>query len=299
MLRVLWRLILFGSLFFLADYGGSLLLRYGLDRYYGLAEKAPILCVGHSRMVSGIDEAMLEERTGCAVAKYAVQGTCLEDHCIMIRQYLERYPGSGKILLYIVDDYTFGKSLGKNAYRLFYPFMDAACVAGYLRRESGSWQEYTARAWLRLLRFSDTTVQSIARMGLLGRKELAEEQEVSLADLREKLAVLRLDEQRRVLPENLERFNRLVQLARSEGMTLVLLYLPFIDLLDEEGSGEASATLPIFRRYAAGDPGIRLIELDPSWRHRHELFADATHPNRAGQIYITRQIAADLAALQP
>lgn len=139
--------ILFFAILLALDLCGARLLRHGLDVYYGLNKEAEILCVGHSRMVQGIDQELLEKRMARPVAKYAVQGTFLDDHYVMVEQFLERHPQSVTCFVYIVDDYTFGKGLGKNQYRLFYPFMDSRCVAAHVRSHAAGWSEY-ARPFL-------------------------------------------------------------------------------------------------------------------------------------------------------
>jgi hypothetical protein len=291
MAKFFFKMVIFLLVLLAIDLAGSLILKHGLDRYYGLNEEAEILCVGHSRVVWGIDEELLEKRLHRSMAKYAVQGTSLDDHYVMIQQYMEAHPGSAKIMLYIVDDYVFGKGLGTNQYRLFYPFMDAACIAAHIQMHAATRSEYAARKCLRLLRFSDTTIQSTARMGLTGGKELSPDDTLNILELEKKLAKLKLDEQYCISADNVERFDKILRLARSHGLTLVLLYVPFIDLLDESGKAGHGEALLRFRNYAQADPGIILIEIDHAYAHNHNLFTDATHPNRAGQIYITEQLA--------
>jgi len=285
--------ILFFAILLALDLCGARLLRHGLDVYYGLNKEAEILCVGHSRMVQGIDQELLEKRMARPVAKYAVQGTFLDDHYVMVEQFLERHPQSVTCFVYIVDDYTFGKGLGKNQYRLFYPFMDSRCVAAHVRSHAAGWSEYAARSWLRLLRFSDTTIQSVARLGLRGRQELAPKDSVDVLKLQAKLTALRLDEQYAVLDENVRLFENLVQLARSRGLRVVLLYVPFIYFLDD-GRPEHRRALQVLRSYVRKQQGVQLIEIDNAYTHRYDFFSDATHPNRAGQIFITEQLAAEL-----
>jgi len=287
------KLFFFLAILSLLDRCGARLLRHGLEKYYGLDKEAEVLCVGHSRMVQGIDQALLEKRLVRPAAKYAVQGTFLDDHTVMVEQFLERHPRSVTTFVYIVDDYTFGKGLGKNQYRLFYPFMDTRCVAAHVRSHAGSWSEVASRSWLRLLRFSDTTIQSVARLGLMGRQELAPEDSVDVLTLRAKLAALKLDEQYAILDENVRLFDTLVQLALSRGLRVVLLYVPFIDFLDD-GRPEHRRALQVLRSYVRKQQGVQLIEIDNAYTHRYDFFSDATHPNRAGQIFITEQLAAGL-----
>ncbi len=293
MMKFFTKVILFSAILLLLDLCGARLLRYGLEKYYGLDKEAEILCVGHSRMVQGIDQELLQKRLARPVAKYAVQGTFLDDHYVMVEQFLERHPRSVTTFVYIVDDYTFGKGLGQNQYRLFYPFIDTHCVAAHVRSHAASWSEYTSRSWLRLLRFSDTTIQSVARLGLMGRQELAPEDSVDVLTLQAKLAALQLDEQYAVLDENVRLFETLVQLPLSRGLRVVLLYVPFIDFLDD-GQPEQRRALQLLRSYARRTQGVQLIEIDRAYTHCYDFFSDATHPNRAGQIFITEQLAAGL-----
>lgn len=299
MARFLIKLSAFFFILLVLDRTGAAWLKKGMDRYYGLDKPAEILCVGHSRVVWGIDEALLEERLNRAVAKYAVQGTSLEDHHVMIEQFLDAHPGAAKTLLYVVDDYTFGKGLGSNQYKLFFPFMDTPCVASHVREKAGSWSEYVSRKCLKLLRFSDTTIQSVARWGLMGKREVSPEESVNVAQLQQKLLALRLDEQYRIAPENVDLFEKILALAHARGLEVILFYMPFIDLLEGQNQGGRGQALARFRQYAIERPFIDLIEVDQTYTHRHDLFTDATHPNRAGQIYVTSQLANALLSRLP
>ncbi len=283
MLKFAGKLAMFCAILLVLDLTGSALLKRGLELYYGLAKDADLLIVGHSRTVLGIDQEILEQKLHCSVAKYAIEGTSLVDHREMIEQYLDAHPHSVKALVYIVDDYTFGKGLGQNQYRLFYPFMESPNIAKHIRSNSTGWPEYVARKYLRLLRFSDTNLQSLARMGFMGKRELAPDLRINLPALQSRIAKLKLDDQKKILPGNVELYDSIIRLARGRYARVVLFYLPFIDLINDDEYADHDKGLAIFRASAAQDPGVLLIEIDAAYSHRHDLFSDATHPNRLGR----------------
>lgn len=288
------KMILFLGIFLLLDRVGASVMKTGLERYFGLDRPAEVLCVGHSRAALGIDREILEQNLNCQVAKYTIQGTNLNDHLAMIRQFLDRYPDTVRVVVYVVDDYTFGKGLGVNQYRLLYPFMDEPAISSHLSDDKTLAAQLLTRQLVRLLRYNDTTVQNTARMGFMGRTEMAPEQSASRSALIKKLASIKTDGQQRVLTGNIKQLKQIIQLVRSRNTELVLLYHPFVDLLPEFSDKSCKQPIELFREMAAEDPGVHLLYASGMHPDHYAHFCDATHPNRTGQIMITEGLADSL-----
>ena len=102
-----FKLIVFLLILFVADRLAAMVLLDGVEKYFGLDQPAPVLLVGHSHTVLGIDKEGLEEKLGVRVAKYARQGANLRDRLAMIRQYVHKFPDSVHTIVYDVDAHLF------------------------------------------------------------------------------------------------------------------------------------------------------------------------------------------------
>ena len=291
MKRLALNLVIFLLLYVAIDHLLAALLKQGIDRYYGFDRDAKILVVGHSRAVHGIDGAILEQMTKKPVAKYTIQGTTLADHSMMFRHYVSEHPKSVQVAVYVVDDFLFSKGLGSNQYRLFYPFMDNEIVDRYINSYSPSAEDYLAHKLVKLNRFSEGTVQNTARLGFLGRTEQSPRAKANLEEVKRKIASINLGEQKKIIPGNIDRFLDIVQFLRSRNIKVLMIYMPFIDLVSDQNRETRLQTTEILREVASKDSGITLIETADALSRRHDLFIDATHPNRAGQELYTRIIA--------
>lgn len=280
----------------LLDYCASLLLKTGLDRTYGLDKPARILAVGHSHTQSGLDRAMLEHSLGTPVSMYATGGANTFDRLAMIRHFFSEHPGSVRTVVYDVDYQTFNSSgISSNSYRQFYPYMDNSEIDAYIRKNAGSWSEYTSRRFLRLLRFDNHTVNQSLR-GILGYRKNNKTERVDIAALRLRLAG---DKQIDIKadPENVKCFEETVRFVRSQNARLLLLYIPTIDMMNNMDRSGHQRMVAMLDAYAAADPGVLFLDYNKKYEHRHELFRDPTHLNRDGQVIVTNDLIRDMQRL--
>ena len=291
--KFLCRLSILACVIALLDRGGAAFLQKGLDRYYGLDRGAAVLCVGHSHTMLGIDGQRLEQGLGVPVAKYAVNGANACDRLAMIRHYLGRQPGAVRLVVYDVDDHTFtGEGLSSNSYRLFFPYLDNPDIARYLKDSVGSWEEYGVRRLLTLLRYNSVTL-NLALRGTLGRYDNFKTGRVDIAALRNDLAAGRrppITMQRPMV----DAFAETVRLLRTQGVQLVLCYIPTLDLVNDADRIRHEQVLEIFKDYQAHDSGITFLDYNPAFASRYELFYDPIHLNREGQKKVTEQALTDL-----
>lgn len=246
----------------------------------------------------GIDGNMLERMTKKPVAKYAIQGTTLVDHSMMFEHYVSEHPKSVQVAVYVVDDFLFCKGLGTNQYRLFYPFMDNEIVNRYIDTYSSSVEDYFAHKLVKLNRFSEGTVQNTARLGFLGRTEQSPDAKADIEDVKKKNASINMGEQTKIIAKNIDQFLDIAQFLRGNNIKVLMVYMPFVDLMNDQNKDTRLKTTEILRELARKDSGITLIENDEELSKRHDLFIDATHPSRAGQKLYTKIIAEKLSSLR-
>ena len=284
---------MFCVIFLLLDYCASSILQKGLDRTYGLDRPAEILAIGHSHTQSGLDPVKLEHDLGVPVGMYATGGANTFDRLAMIRHYFSEHHGSVRTVVYDVDYLTFNSSgISSNSYRQFYPYMDNPEMNAYIKKNSGSWSEYTSRRFLRLLRFDNHTLNQSLR-GILGYRKNYKTGRVDIAALRQRLASEKQPDIK-ADPENVKCFEETVRFVRSQNARLVLVYIPTIDLvnnLDRKGHRQIIA---MFNSYAAADPGVVFLDYNKKYEQRHDLFRDPTHLNRDGQVIVTTELIQDL-----
>jgi len=162
--RNLARIVSFVLLLFSLDFGLSVILEKGLDRFYGLGAGADVLMVGHSHLMLAIDKRFFEERTGMRVAKYTREGVNVADRHVMLEQYFGKDQEQGRIVVYSIDPWLFtGKGLSANSYKLFYPFMDNPEVDAYVRMHATDTFDYLSHKYFRSYRFNSSLLNASVR----------------------------------------------------------------------------------------------------------------------------------------
>jgi hypothetical protein len=291
--RYVRRYALFLALLFLCDFMIGGLLKEGLDRYFGLAAPSPVLCIGHSHTVLGIDKTGLESRLGLPVAKYARQGADLSNRLAMIRHYLDAHPGAVKALVYDVDAHLFtGTGLSANSHRLFYPFMDSYVVRDYIAAQTPDPLEYWPRRLFKLPRFSEVTI-GLSIRGWLGKWTNLKYGTVNTERLARQIEN---GDFRRIAfdPAAVALFEGTLQRVRSRGIHVVLAYIPTIDIFNAAEPNRYREAIRRLTAYAAGDSGVTFLNYNPAFAHRHDLFYDPIHLNPEGQKQVTARLAGDL-----
>ncbi len=291
--RFLLRLALFALLLFVLDRSVAALLLQGLERYYGLDVPAEVLLIGHSHTMLGVDHQLLGRELGASVAKYARQGATLAERRIMIRQFLDRWPGATRVIVYDVEAALLNPAgLSRNSYRLFLPFIDEPVVTRYVRDQNPSLLDRMVRRYLHAARFDEATV-ALAVRGLLGDWRSFKSGVIDAARLRRLTAP---GVYRPIVfdPRQLEILEATIREVRARGVTMVLAFYPTIDQYNSIEPEKFSEARALFARLGSGDPGVVYLEYLDGYADRHDLFYDPIHLNRDGQLLLTRRLAQDL-----
>lgn len=274
-------------LFLIGDFAVFHVLKTGMDRYYGLNKPAKVLCVGYSHTVLGIDAERMERELGVPVAKYATAGANTLDRRWMIRQFVDRQP-SVRTVLYDVDPRLFdSKGLSSASYTLFLPYIDDPAMSEYLWREA-TWQEYVTSKIIRTARFRDQTI-NIAFRGLMGKSENKKSTRIRIEAYQG-----RLEQEKarsiRVNPESRQCFLETIEFLTRRGITVVLVFIPTIDLLNEIDPHGQAVVMDIFKKLAMDNEGVYFFDYNKDYQHRHELFYDLRHLNGDGNAVVTERV---------
>ncbi len=290
------RLSLFCGVVFIVDRAGDAVLQHGLRSYYRLDEACPIVCLGHSRTVLGIDAGLLEQRVHRPVAKYAVAGANIRDRQAMLRHYLASAKTPLELVVYDVSGYTFDDGgLSSNSYELFLPFLSEPEIGTHAACGCPSRLRLGLCHMMRLTRYNETTLALAAR-GMLDVRANFKQSRADLQAVMQRIEKGRV-QRHRVQPGGLAAFRDTVELLGANQVTMVLVYLPSMDLLNDVDRPAHDAILDIFRSFATRHPHVVFLDYNHLLEHRHELFADGIHLNRDGQQIVTEMLAIDLQTL--
>lgn len=291
--RFLSKLLLSLLLVAAVDRSAGAILKFGLDRYFGVDDSAEILLVGHSHTMLGIDARLLMQTLGIPVAKYAVNGANVFDRLAMLRHFLSENPDRIKLIVYDVDDRAFtGEGMSSNSYRLFYPYIDNSEMQRYLRENAGTYEEFFCRKHLWSLRFN-TIDLNLALRGLMGMHDNFKAGRIDVENLQADIQGGRqvgigFDR------DYLAAFEETVRFVRSKNINLVFCYVPTIDLLSRMDPPGHNKVVDIFRNYEKKDSGVRYLDFQDKFSSRYELFADGVHLNREGKKQFTAELASQL-----
>jgi len=283
-----------GFLIFLVilDYGICAFLVRGLQRYFGLDQPVQVLCVGHSRTILGIDEALLSRLLGAAVAKFAVNGANTADRAAMVRYALAKRPGI-RLVVYDVEEAGFAdEGLRANSYRQFFPFVDDSGMAAYLQEQCKTPDEYWLRKVWRTSRYDEVTLWLSLR-GWLGIRENLKLQKFDPA-MAERAVARGMRRPVQVDDRNYRKFLDTLAFIRSRGVLVALVNMPTVDILNRLDRQKRESIRNLFRSLAARDPGILFLDYSSAFESRYDLFYDTIHLNAEGQQALTKELAARL-----
>lgn len=290
------KIVAFLALLFLCDRGSDILLRRGLDHYFGLNRPGEILCVGNSRTVLGINTIMLEQSLRVPVVKYALEGANIGDRLAMIKHYFNRQPDSVKLVIYDVDSFTFtGEGLSSNSCQMFFPYLDDPTMRSYLSRFVPSRFEMGLRYLFRTIRYDEVTV-ALACRGLMDNTTNFKRGTVDLNRVRNQIVrgkypAVKLN------PQSIKDFDETIRFIRAHGAQVILAYIPEVDVLNDVDRAGQRRVMEIFKQYAAKDNGIFLFDYNCDYEHHHEIFYDALHLNPLGLKIVTERLGADIKSL--
>jgi hypothetical protein len=295
-LKFCLKLLLFFGIMAVTDHAVDSYLKKGLNRYYGFDNGAQVLCVGHSRTIHAVDSHWLEQAVGVPVAKYALAGTDTFDRLMMIHHYLGQHPAQTRVVVYDVDYFTFnGRTTGlgrkNDQFKHFFPFMDNAEVAAYVKKRS-RWGEYTSRKLVKSLRYNDPAVLARAIISHFKTDPITTGK-IDMGNYRKGLAAENTGKPDLIIdPGHVGCFEEILKLLRSRDIKVVLFYLPVVDIeRDRIDRQYREKVIGMFRGYAARDPGVVFLEDAMKYEHAYDLFCDPWHVNRAGQSLVTDDLA--------
>ena len=277
---------------FLLDYGICAFLDVGLRRYFGLDKAVQVVCVGHSRTILGIDEALLGRALGVTAAKFAVNGANTVDRAAMVRYVLTQQPGV-KVLVYDVEESSFaGEGLSANSYRLFFPLIDDPGMTAYLKGQCKSLDEYWLRKIWRTSRYDEVTL-SLAMRGWFGVSENLKLQKF------DPVLARRAVETGRSRPVSVDAaayqtFLNTIAFARARGVKVVLVNMPTVDILNRIDMEKREQVRDLFRKLTKDYPHVVFLDYSRAFETRYDLFYDTIHMNAKGQRVVTEDLAKHL-----
>jgi hypothetical protein len=288
----LTRSLLFVALLMIVDFGIAGILTFGLKKYFGMIGHVPVLCVGHSRMVLGLDADMLSKELGLSVAKYGLNGANIEDRFAMVRHFLTSHP-EVQVLVYDVESTSFSQSkLSSNSYRLFFPFLDNPAARDHVRSNCVDPFDYWTRTLFRSSRYNEVTL-SMAVRGLLRMDENLKVG--SLNPEWERHRIARGD--RRDVFVNEESYRIFLQTlawAQSRGVQILLPHMPTADVLNDHQREARQEVRGLFEKLDKENPDITYLDMSLAYESQHDLFYDAIHLNAKGQAVVTERVATEL-----
>lgn len=291
---IFFKLTIVLTLFFLGDaviYG---FLKHGMDHYYGMDKQAQILSVGHSHSVLGIDAERIEKELRVPVAKYAMAGANTLDRCWMIRQFVEEHP-SVQLVIYDVDPRLFdSKGLSSASYTLFLPYINNPVISKYLEKQA-TWQEYFVCLLVKSARFRDQTI-NIALRGLLGKIENKKDSRIRVEQFNNYLE----REKRRkikVYPGSIKSFKDSIEYLSEKGITVLLTFIPVIDLLNNIDPINQERAVGLFKKIARNNNNVFFLDYNKHYQHQYDLFYNLRHLNRKGNELVTAELIKDVKAI--
>lgn len=283
------KLIIFVALVFVVDRGLNFFLKEGMYRYFGLDKSAEVLLIGHSHTVLGIDKETIEDKLNITVAKYARAGANLLDRKLMIQHYFKLHPKSAKIVIYDVNAHLFTKGgLSRNSYKLFYPFMDMEVVNNHILAASPEWDELIIRNTFKTSRYSEMLIAQSMR-GWLKKWTNFKSGTVDIERLEKEISS-GISRKIELNEKSIALFKETLELIKEEGATVVLAYIPTIDILNESEPVKYKETIEFFEKVAKDDKNIYFFDYNIKYAHQHDLFFDPVHLNPKGQKIVTKEI---------
>lgn len=289
--RKIRRIFLFIMLLMALDFGVSVILEKGIDRFYGIDSDAEVLMIGHSHLMLAVDKILLEERLGARVAKYTREGVNVADRYTMLEHYFSGASNHCKLVVYGIDPWLFtGEGLSANSYKLFYPFMDNADVDAYVRLHAANAFDYYSHKWFRSSRFNVTLINASLR-GYLGNWSNLKFGQLDTLQLQKELSK---GEYRRIgfEKENIAVFRKTLALLGQSGRTVILLNTPVSGLLTKAVSKDYNKALSMILEMAKPYPNIHVVDFSPDFGDDSRLFFDPIHMNPEGQKKITQAFSA-------
>lgn len=282
---------LFCLAFFLVDALAGFILTSGLERYYGLNTDSEIALVGHSHLMLGVNKQLLEDELNVPIAKYTREGVNIADRHIMIQQLLSQNPKL-KTVVYGIDAWSFtGEGLSANSFTLFYPFIGIKEVDEYVKNLAG-FSNYWLHKLVKTTRFNEGLISGALR-GYLKNWDNLKYGELDVENLRKEIEAGHF---RKInnSDENIEILKQTIKVLDDRGISVILVYVPTIDLYNEAEPEKFEASLAIINGFKKEFQNVRVLNYLEPFSHNYDLFFDPIHMNPKGQKKVTLKLIADM-----
>lgn len=260
-------------------------LFYGIKQYYDLGKPCDVLFIGYSTTKCAVDKEFLQKQTGLKISKFAMEGANAEDRHTMLKYYLSTH-NPPKVIFYDVCQFTFSKpdTPSTNSYQNFYPFMDDYMVRKYVAGKCLSKFEWYVKSGFACSRYNERTIQR-SLMGYTGEQVPSKDRiDISLIISNYSKGIFR----KITFDKNIiEAFECSLSLAKSRGVKVVLLNLPYLHLLNECQPNEYLQAIEKLKSYVGEENCVALIDLNLKFQYQYEIFADPIHLNQKGKEFIS------------
>jgi lysophospholipase L1-like esterase len=98
-------------------------------------------------------------------------------------------------------------------------------------------------------------------------------------------------------PDYVNAFAATMKLLQEKNIKVILLYLPYVDLL-EFNDPKRDATREIIRQYAGLNPNVYFLDYTQPLSDQHQWYFDPNHLNPMGQAAATELLIKDIKALR-
>lgn len=289
MKKILLSILTFGILFFIIDWGIARFFQYGVDKYFGLNQKADILLIGHSQMLRGCSNTLMEKELQCKVSKYCREGVTIRNRAAMIEHFYS-IEGNEHVpfVLFGVDFNLFNETdLSINSHKIFYPFMDIPTMDKMIR-EFDSPYDYWLHKCVRTARYNDFIIYRSIR-GWLNNWDVIDRKVIS----QERWAT-RPGWQIYRPAHAVKQFTDTVDFILSRGSCLVLVHPAAAESWRKYDPQAYEEMVNFYKSIADNHPKIEYLDYNPQLSDKREYFSDPIHLNAQGQIEMTKLLIEDM-----
>lgn len=287
------KVVLLIMLFLAIDFVISKVLIEGLNRYFGLNEKADVLINGSSMVMNGFDRYELGKIIDLDVASYSHEGVSLVDRQAMLQHFYDNYKCDVKTIIFEIHPLIFSSYIrSKNVYTIFYPFMDVDNIDYYIK-ERASEKEYWVHKIIRTSRFDSNKLITVARgyLGVFGsfKTNVLDKERVdkNLHGVVNEIVIA---------PQKQELFEEIMQMIESNNSRALLVMMPMYDSKFKTFPKDDYKELCFyFEDFCSRKDGFEFLDLNiDSITTNAQLFFDDVHLNVKGQKVVTDIVAGHL-----
>lgn len=296
--KFLIKLLIFLILFLLIDNGIFLILKKGLDKYYGFGKNSEILIIGSSVSIAGYYIPLLQSALNMKVALYAQIGASLELRYVMLNHFLKSNTGKVKIVLYEVSPIMLSyKGLATNGYKLLYPYMEDSVINNYIVTKEARLSNYIMHKYIKTSRF-DNHLLKYSFLGYLGFYSNVKNLIIDTATIaklrnKERLEHILLDSLK------IKTIEQSIHLIHENNAHTILINFPMTNFLKNSYfKDDYDQYLSFLQGLVKKFPDVSFIDLNINEFNDYHMFSDEVHLNTKGQKKFTEAICSELKQLR-